>query len=360
MTYYSVLLIITCMICAVMIIQVHSNPGLQGTTKKIFIAQFALLPIAAISEWLGVFWDGAPEVFRIPHIIAKTVDLSIAPFAIILWAASLNRTKRLKWYLGGAILNMLLQIVSAFTGFIFYFDVNNVYRHGDFYFIYTAICLIFLLIQGYEFICFSRNYQYRHLVPLVAIAVFALGGVSFHQIFPEIRVDWLCAAISFSFSYALYESLVYQRDGLTKLLNRRSYETLISELKKPALILVFDVDNFKSINDTYGHDVGDTVLKNTAGAILSTFGKHGQCYRTGGDEFCVVIQKKPLPDVEVLLAAFRKNAEAVPGKAPETSVPDVTVGYALFTPGKETVGDAVKKADMHMYQNKQSKEKYTD
>ncbi|MCI5954366.1 MAG: glycosyl hydrolase 53 family protein [Lachnospiraceae bacterium] len=87
---------------------------------------------------------------------------------------------------------------------------------------------------------------------------------------------------------------IYNRDPLTKLYNRVAYHEMIvpqfDKFQKQNLkcaMVFFDVDGFKEINDTYGHDFGDTVLKKIAGALEQNKPENGFAYRFGGDEFVV-------------------------------------------------------------------------
>ena len=82
-------------------------------------------------------------------------------------------------------------------------------------------------------------------------------------------------------------------DSMTGLANRNAYEFKIQSLadNPPSEIsfIMFDIDQLKVINDTYGHQTGDQVISLTAGCIGEVFGKYGECYRIGGDEFCVIL-----------------------------------------------------------------------
>lgn len=85
---------------------------------------------------------------------------------------------------------------------------------------------------------------------------------------------------------------VYNRDSLTKLYNRVAYHEMIvprfNEFKEQNMkcaMVFFDVDSFKQMNDTYGHDFGDSVLKKIAGALEQNKPENGLVYRFGGDEF---------------------------------------------------------------------------
>ncbi len=77
----------------------------------------------------------------------------------------------------------------------------------------------------------------------------------------------------------------------TRLLNRRCIKRNTENMKSPACVLFFDVNNFKSINDTFGHSEGDNCLSAVASKIMSVYGRFGYCYRIGRDEFCVMIHK---------------------------------------------------------------------
>ena len=87
---------------------------------------------------------------------------------------------------------------------------------------------------------------------------------------------------------------VYNRDSLTKLYNRVAYQEMIvprfakyQRQNIPCAMVFFDVDSFKQINDTYGHDFGDEVLKKIAHTLEQNKPEHGFVYRFGGDEFVV-------------------------------------------------------------------------
>ena len=85
-----------------------------------------------------------------------------------------------------------------------------------------------------------------------------------------------------------------ERDALTGLLNRQAFEQLKSQLRissEPLAFLIIDVDVFKSINDNYGHDVGDQALIKVARLLEENFRKVDYVLRIGGDEFAVIMEK---------------------------------------------------------------------
>lgn len=79
------------------------------------------------------------------------------------------------------------------------------------------------------------------------------------------------------------------RDSLTGLANRRALPEALRECGgSGATLLFFDLNDFKEINDSYGHSIGDECLRRFASALRATFGEDGRLFRYGGDEFVVI------------------------------------------------------------------------
>lgn len=154
-----------------------------------------------------------------------------------------------------------------------------------------------------------------------------------------------------------HEQLSYEatHDALTGLCNRAVFENeCASETSFGKAVLTLDVDRFKVINDTYGHDVGDAVLKKVAALLKSNFRANDRICRIGGDEF-VVIMDDVAPDAAEFLSG--KFSE-ISGKlaAAEEGIPSTSVSAGLAF-GKEGVsGETLyKNADKALYEVKNSK-----
>lgn len=100
-------------------------------------------------------------------------------------------------------------------------------------------------------------------------------------------------------------------DQLTGLPGRRAYDQAIRNLGKRYCIAMVDIDHFKSFNDSYGHDVGDQVLK-LVGQILKNNSKPGTAYRYGGEEFVVVYPGSAYRDVAEAAERLRRKIGAYP------------------------------------------------
>ncbi len=103
-------------------------------------------------------------------------------------------------------------------------------------------------------------------------------------------------------------SLAY-RDELTGLRSRRAFNDSLLRLKPPYVIAAVDIDHFKRINDSYGHDTGDQVLRLVAARLADVSGG-GQAYRVGGEEFTVLFPGRAAKDVFDHLELLRMNIES--------------------------------------------------
>ena len=99
------------------------------------------------------------------------------------------------------------------------------------------------------------------------------------------------------------------RDELTGIPSRRALNERLAGLGKHYTIAMIDVDHFKKFNDTYGHDLGDQVLKMVA-ARIAEVGGSGRAYRYGGEEFTVVFPGKGIAEASPHLEALRREIEA--------------------------------------------------
>ncbi|HKY88106.1 MAG TPA: PleD family two-component system response regulator [Pseudorhodoplanes sp.] len=151
-------------------------------------------------------------------------------------------------------------------------------------------------------------------------------------------------------------------DGLTGLHNRRYMESHLTALVeqacargKPLAVLVLDIDFFKSVNDTYGHDAGDDVLREFAIRMRkSTRGIDLAC-RYGGEEFVIVMPETDMAVAATVAERLRRRiaTEAFPieqgAKAIEVTI---SIGLASLESADDTAGNLLKRADQALYRAK--------
>lgn len=157
-------------------------------------------------------------------------------------------------------------------------------------------------------------------------------------------------------------------DGMTGLPNHRRFQEVMDEKltrcartgRKLALLLI-DIDKFKSVNDTYGHPMGDEVIRRLA-RVLGDAVRGGQdlAARYGGEEFCVVLEEADAGDGQVLADRLRDAFKAerfvhreTDGAAPQTFQCSMSVGIACYPDDAREKADLIDRADQALYLSKQ-------
>ncbi len=148
------------------------------------------------------------------------------------------------------------------------------------------------------------------------------------------------------------------RDGLTRAYNKRYFSDRIeSEFQyairhtTPLSLIFLDIDHFKKINDTHGHQAGDQVLAQLATLVMSMLGEEETFARYGGEEFAVVARGVDLDEAAALSERLRAAVESHPFKFQGTAIPvTISVGVAhAAASGMSSSGDLVARADEAMY-----------
>ena len=147
-------------------------------------------------------------------------------------------------------------------------------------------------------------------------------------------------------------------DSLTGLYHRESarkiIENVLSDPKAmPYILLLFDIDNFKTINDTYGHPMGDKVLCHFADLLRQTFGQEDTVARLGGDEFLVFCRSLTNKDEVKDKIRWLSNGTVEDFKLDGQSIPvSFSIGVVFSEEKTETFSSLYQKADFALYQAK--------
>ncbi|MCK9513628.1 MAG: GGDEF domain-containing protein [Pigmentiphaga sp.] len=151
--------------------------------------------------------------------------------------------------------------------------------------------------------------------------------------------------------------VVAATDPLTGLFNRRSFgDTAADRFNKAKvagkgfMLVLLDVDRFKAVNDTYGHEVGDKVLMHVAGRLQNVARDDDMIARLGGEEFVMLLETD---DWEGGMGAAERIRQAVADQAIRVDLQDIVVtvsgGVARFDPEDHSLSDVLRRADQALY-----------
>ena len=173
-------------------------------------------------------------------------------------------------------------------------------------------------------------------------------------------------AFSSILSLSIKTPLLYSKsitDGLTQLYTKRHllnelplYFEIAARHIEPFSMLMFDVDHFKKINDTYGHLTGDTVLKEVANLLQQTTKKTSSAYRYGGEEIAVILPGSSKEEAFAFAERLRKKIEAHTFSTSNGEKINVTIscGVSEYEKSMRDFKDIIIKADNALYQAKEN------
>lgn len=224
------------------------------------------------------------------------------------------------------------------------------------------------LIENPDVILNVNEFDAAHIVPIESGGNL-LGGICFYNLeecnYPEIKFYktmigeiLLLLKMHYLYSETQYLSVT---DGLTGLYNRRHFEHNVEReflrAKRYASALslaMIDIDHFKEINDTYGHQFGDYVLREISKMVYDSFRKTDMVYRYGGEELAVILTETSIENAVIPLERLRiKIAEHEFLYNEQKTNISISVGLASYLIKMETKTDLVECADKALYKAKE-------
>ncbi|MDD3149346.1 MAG: diguanylate cyclase [Candidatus Gastranaerophilales bacterium] len=214
----------------------------------------------------------------------------------------------------------------------------------------------------------GSNVRSMLCIPLIVksecIGVINITNKKGGKLFNQHDLDFM-EALANQAAIAIDNSQLYElatKDGLTKLYIYRHFHSLLdNEIKRsaryqhPISLLMIDLDDFKSINDTYGHQTGDQILKEVAAVISGTCRKIDMPSRYGGEEFAVILPETPPENACKISERLRIKVEQIRVTTPEGKVisASASFGIAGFPQDAKTQTDLIEFADKALYYSKE-------
>ncbi|MBQ9068765.1 MAG: GGDEF domain-containing protein [Eggerthellaceae bacterium] len=317
-------------------------------------------------------WGNLAPVPPFVGTVAKIISTLLIPLMVYFWflfaemrfgTRSAERPLfRALWFIPMAVL-IVLYIFSIWSGVVFSFGPNHELVPGpaiamtglvdNIYGIAIVVHAIILAVRD------KATYRRREYFAQVMFIVICTAGGMINAAVSDTPIMPLAIALSFTYLMtSMQEGQIYN-DTLTGLNNRRRADRFLEDTigtvgaQGPFYLFMLDIDNFKHINDTYGHLEGDKALKASAQAIAKTTGNLGGfAARWGGDEFVVVVRGSEADVPQRFEEELKANlAEAVEEQGLGYGL-SASIGYTKCTSGESRPADLLSEADSMLYKNK--------
>ncbi|MEA4813548.1 MAG: GGDEF domain-containing protein [Oscillospiraceae bacterium] len=301
---YSNLLIFSILINATIYVFLCTQKARQSHSTKLFRWFILSTILVAVFEALGWIIAVPGNESLIPFNYLSNVlffSFNILPAAcglryldyIIYFSKEKNR-KKFFLYLTPVYLNIVFVICNIFfDGFLFSIDSANVYHRGIATYIGNGFTFLFAAIIV---IGFFRNKQMitgRITQVILTLTLLPVAGVVLQMLFYGLSLSIPAYTLAIFISFLLMERNELLKDPLTLLNSRAQMESRLQyklKAREPFTAVMIDVNDFKKINDIYGHTVGDKVLKDVSRILLSSANFEDFVCRFGGDEFFVILE----------------------------------------------------------------------
>ena len=273
------------------------NSETKQTGAVLYDGMLAVTLVALVTETISFLIDGQP--FRGCHtlvVLTNTLCTGSTVLVGFLWCLfvdfriyrSTRRLHRKILTLGiPLLLVQLLMVINLFgTGLIFHVSAENVYSRGPLNFLLYATLFLYFAESIYRVTRSKQTGITIEFFPVFYFVIPCILGTVVQGIFYGLSTGWLAAAVAMVFIHIQLQNINTFVDETSGLFNRKYMNFYLEKAHKtnPRQLygIMMDVNCFKEINDTYGHECGDVVLKSVAEVILRNMGGGNTACRWGG------------------------------------------------------------------------------
>jgi len=299
------ILIFSMMMLALLLVYYLVNAPWREKTTRVFalVLVFSMISIAA-DILVFVSADMSEPWARFFEYWANVVFMLAGNLPIIAWVTYFDykvtgdidaAMYRRRFYMITLYVAAAMLIVNHFTGFVFTIESDG--RHLVRFGVYILMALIYVLMLIAFFVLRKiKGYVPGNIMRATFILMLLPIGTAIVQtLFNGIALFWPAMSLTAIMVFLLVEKDTLHKDALTLLQTRGQFETRIivmMEHNEPFTLIMVDLDQFKNVNDTYGHDEGDDMLVIVASILEESVKYTDTVYRYGGDEFMLLIESK--------------------------------------------------------------------
>lgn len=348
----------------------HTDLSLVRDRAYLYIL-FTNAVILLVDSIAIFFYDVPGQGVYVTQSILKSIFFALNPLPGFLWIIYVydyifNDPKVLKrLYAIGVIpiiVNVVLAIASIWGGYLFLIGEGNSYQRGSLFYLVPIFAFSYTIF-AFIMILFNLNRVNRQdRLPLLLFAIPPVVGGLLQTFIYGMVTLWPSLTISLLIIYVFIQSKSINTDFLTGLYNRRSFDFHLDDMKKwhteSKMIAGFmmDMDDFKVINDTYGHQTGDQALIEMSQLIKESFRHDDYLARLGGDEFVAVIEIDQREELESIMSKLAQKVADFNQNHKGNYQLSISCGCDVFDQKSHKTLDAFFEAlDQKMYQVKQEK-----
>ncbi|NLC04499.1 MAG: GGDEF domain-containing protein [Tissierellia bacterium] len=364
---YSILILI------IILYQLSNKDKLKSDTYRIYLGlvqvTIFMLLIDITSRFDGNHGSLYIMLNHISNFLVFALNLLIPSLWLLyvhyhIFPDSIKNKNLLHVLVGVNTLNIILLIISMPFGWFYHIDENNMYKRGPFYVI-TIFITIAMIITAFLWIYSNKKkIAKRHYFSLQFFAVPPIIGMILQTLFFNLPLTLNGMVISVFLVFLNIQRNTINTDYLTGVGNRNNFdielENKISKASsgKPFGGVMVDLFDFKSINDNFGHDMGDRALIAAAEILASSIRNQDILSRVGGDEFYIILDVDNRETLDLIIQRIEKSIEEYNKSSGMPYTLKFSIGYDLYDhKTKMTADQFTKHIDTLMYKDKEKDKK---
>ncbi len=340
------------------------NPIRHGAFKNVILGT----TVICLMDVIWVLTEGKPEL-RIVNLIACTFYMLFSGITSYFWlnyilvrlGKKYKGNYQLLMYAPLVILSVA-SLLSPFIGSIFTITSAGNYVRGPVFFIQPAVCIFYLLlttiivyVQRTKIITPQSRNDYFYLLTFSYLPLVAIIGQIFAYNIPMV---WPAFTLSILNIYVNSQNQQISTDSLTGLNNRRQFDyylkSVVAGHNSKWFLILMDINNFKSINDVYGHLEGDNALRIVGHILKKTCGRFGVFLcRYGGDEFAILMAPNKEYSPDDLIDLLNEELTLFNKQHMDSYQIAISYGISEYDASSTTpIESFIKQADAEMYRDK--------
>jgi len=348
----------------------YFNMNRKNITNRLFMWIMGLTGVTLMLEMFSVILNNSDlKQFMVLHKMVNVMGFTMTPIipflGYVFCKEWVNRYQSVKIKLKKILIvplfiNGIMALISYSWNVLFYVTRENIYERGPLFFILPCISYMYF---GYNLYFI---YKQRKKFTWYEIRIFNLFYISaaiftgIQLIYSGYLTIWNGTAMMVVIIYIFILNDQAHRDRLTGLENYSSYEHYVENISYKKInklfIINIDIDDFKNVNDQYGHHEGDEAIKTFANLLIESFPlRQKKLIRLGGDEFLILLEEQRKEIAENYIQNLTKNVEIYNKTGEKPYRLKFSYGIASYTNSNESIHELLKCADQMMYEHKQSR-----
>lgn len=340
----------------------------DSEAQRIYMLGLQLTILLLVVDALSRF-DGRPDtVYPVLNQVGCFLLYLLSPALPVFWFAyayvqifgDRPCPRRLLWpFVVANVMNAALTVSTLHNGWYYSIDASNVYHRGPLFPLHCALPAVQLLVTSVMIIANRRRIDRRYLFSLLFFAVPPCIGVILQVMLYGTPLVVSGVTVSMLVVFLNIQNMSIDTDFLTGVNNRTRLESYLGERVATSTpdrtfsAILVDLDSFKSINDTFGHDAGDKALQISAQLLKSCIRSDDLIARFGGDEFCIVLKNAGRADLDAIVQRINACLAKYNATSDQPYKLGFTMGYDVYdTNSHLTAEEFQKRIDSLMYESK--------